>query len=648
MNVPPSVRPRDCLQSFGAAHKLPPDLKRVATNDSSKHPNRVAMTSRAEENSAVRVEDLGRSGAVGDAPQLGAVDVNLSWTTSADAKHRLILTGLAVLLGVSYGLSYGASNQLYYLLPALKHLHPELLQRDWVVSSSHNYHPAYGWLSFWIMKLDAGGALMAILSVATVVSGVFLSVRLVRTLSERSWFLSAVLIVALCMATRTAGPGGTSVYTGIFQPSSLGVVGFLAAAVAWARGRPWHVGWCLAFAGVFHANYLVLSLAAFGCASLVYGAVRASRPGHGPLREWGASTLGCVGPPLLALAWLFPLIWATAQSPLAAEANRLYQDVRGPHHYDVARFWPTFVPWMAWQALGMGSLWDRRKQWGEPAERLLALLVVMAALVASCVFFSTVWRVRSINHLFAWRIAPIGALLAQVAFLTSGSAGPRWQARSRIGFALQLAGATALGLNAHFNRGMVPFALFCGCCALWEGRYWAEVRGVRHVRRVVHGLALGLFALAFVPNALRIPERSNLMGEPAPGLGALCGWVQANTDLNSVFLIPPDLAEFRFWCRRAVVIDWKADPLVPEDFLEWVRRMEAVTGRSPLSGPQDMEGYASLDADRLRRLQEAYGADYVVTRTEQAGSLGVPSVFHSSHFEVFPAKSGDLAALPAR
>lgn len=115
----------------------------------------------------------------------------------------------------------------------------------------------------------------------------------------------------------------------------------------------------------------------------------------------------------------------------------------------------------------------------------------------------------------------------------------------------------------------------------------------------------------------RVPRKLSSNGplDLSPrGLGALCQWVRRETPKDAIFLIPPDFPEFRFHCRRAIVVDWKGDPLLPKDFMAWIRRMEDVTGRSPLKGPHDVKRFYSLDNEQLRKVARRYKAEYIVTR----------------------------------
>lgn len=117
------------------------------------------------------------------------------------------------------------------------------------------------------------------------------------------------------------------------------------------------------------------------------------------------------------LLWMLPMILESSSGPHADLVQRIYQDVRGPHHYVVTSFWRAFLPWLGWQALGAGALVEMRASWGDRGDRVQRALLAILLLVSFCASFSSVIRIRSINHLFAWRVAPIGALIAQVTLL---------------------------------------------------------------------------------------------------------------------------------------------------------------------------------------------------------------------------------------
>ena len=75
----------------------------------------------------------------------------------------------------------------------------------------------------------------------------------------------------------------------------------------------------------------------------------------------------------------------------------------------------------------------------------------------------------------------------------------------------------------------------------------------------------------------------------------LYAWA-ADTASDAVFVVPPELEEFRLRSARAVVADWKSTPILPEEVMEWYERMVAISGR-PVSGVEDAsDAYREMTA----------------------------------------------------
>lgn len=543
---------------------------------------------------------------------------------------------LAIVLGISLGLNYGASNQLYYLLPSLAEANPGILTRDWLVTETKHYHPAFGVLGTWLIRADPSGWLVALASVVVIAFvGIFLA-RLARTFDSRGWFVATLLVLASCVVSRTMGPGGTYVISRTFQPSALGALGLVVGAFFFTTRRYWKCGVALGIGGAFHANYLLLGILSFGLAGVFDTIAEERRPAFRTfcLGAWRNLTPTLV-PSLVVLVWMLPMIMESSSGPDADLVQRIYQDVRGPHHYVVAQFWRDFVPWLGWQALGAGALFEMQVPWGNRARRMQRMLLAILVIVSVCVLFSSVVRVRSINHLFAWRLAPVGVLLAQVAFFTAVSSRPRPWFQNRHAIKLQAVGFLLLGIGALLLRDPWPVGFACAGLVIGGIRHFLTERQVR-CAGVPAALALALFIGVVAAPLSRLEKRSNLLREQPKGLGALCKWVARKTPTEAIFLIPPDFHEFRFHCRRAVVVDWKADPLLPKDFMEWLRRMQDVTGRSRV----DVRGFYSLDTKHLRKVAKRYDADYIITRPRKhRPPIKAPRLFSNKHFEVYQVPS---------
>ncbi len=243
---------------------------------------------------------------------------------------------LAFLFGLGFGLNYARSNQVYYLLEPLRMLHPTLWQRDWLAAQTQVYHPSYAWLAAELLRLSPSGLAIAWANVVAIGLAMLALYLVLRLLLSRERTLSGfALLLILASVSRTLGPGMTYAFSEIFQPSTIGALGTLAAAAAFIAGRPLWSGLCLAFAGAFHVNYLVLCLFVFGVAWLSSGRERLL-----------SRTLAGIGPPLLVLCFFLPFLLSSADPKISAEAEHIYQEMRAPHHYVVPTFAWDFSFWI--------------------------------------------------------------------------------------------------------------------------------------------------------------------------------------------------------------------------------------------------------------------------------------------------------------
>ncbi len=90
-------------------------------------------------------------------------------------------------------------------------------------------------------------------------------------------------------------------------------------------------------------------------------------------------------------------------------------------------------------------------------------------------------------------------------------------------------------------------------------------------------------------------------------------WLRESSPRDALYLTPPDLDGARFLGQRAIVVDWKAVPLIPTELLVWYERLCDVTGRH-VQGSGDLAGYQALDGERLSLLVAKYHPDYLVLR----------------------------------
>jgi hypothetical protein len=171
----------------------------------------------------------------------------------------------------------------------------------------------------------------------------------------------------------------------------------------------------------------------------------------------------------------------------------------------------------------------------------------------------------------------------------------------------------------------------------WLGRFTSAAREGLPSAWATGALLITLLAVN-VARCSRFVRYSNVLSGGDPSITELCGWVAKNTPENALFLTPPREIDLRMRCRRAIVVDWM-EPARSSEILEWYARLEDVTGRHPFRGAADLQGYEELDAQRLARLRQRYGVDYVVvTRGHELG-FGAPPVFSGQRFVIYALPS---------
>ena len=542
---------------------------------------------------------------------------------------------LAFLFGLGFGLNFATSNQLYYLLVPLRTLHPTLWTRDWLASETQAYHPSYAWLAAQLLRFSPSGLAIAWSNVICIALAVLsLYAVLSRLLSRERTLAAFCVLLVLASVTRTLGPGMTYAFSEIFQPSTIGSLGVLAAAAAFIAGRPLLSGACLACAGAFHVNYLVLCLFVFGVAWLCTGRVGLV-----------SRMIAGLGPPLFVLCFFLPFLLASADPKMSLEAQRIYQEMRTPHHYVVPTFAWDFSFWIGFQLLGASVLIGPARR-GLPAQRrLLSLLFGTWLLVVPAALMSSVVVVRFVRQLFAWRICAEADLLAQAAFaaalvtvfcdgrraLVEFDRGAR--ALASMGVVILLLGSAVTGKWVTTVLVLVLLLAATVIAQGWLGRFWAAAREGLPLPWVTVALLLTLIGVNIARGA-RFQRYSNVLSGGDHSVTELCAWATAHTREDALFLTPPHEDDIRMRCRRAIVVDWMM-PARPAEILQWYARLEDVTGRHPFRGEVDLKGYEELDANRVSRLHERYGLDYVVVTRGHELELGAPPAFQGQRFVVY-------------
>ena len=568
---------------------------------------------------------------------------------AAMVKGALIRGGPAILLaflfGLGFGLNYATSNQLYYLLEPIRTLHPTLWTRDWLAAKCQAYHPSYAWLTAQLLRVGPSGLGIAWANAVAIGLAMLSLYSVLRLLLSRERVLAGFcLLLILASVTRTLGPGMTYAFSEIFQPSTIGSLGILAAMAAFVAGRPLLSGLCLAFAGAFHCNYLVLGLFVFAVACLLLGRERlVSR-----------MLLG-IGPPLLVLCFFLSFLLSSTDPKISLDAQHIYQEMRAPHHYVVPTFAWDFSFWIGFQLLAAAVLIGPAARGLTVQRRVLSLLLATWLLVIPAALLSSVVVVRFVRQLFAWRICAEAELLAQVAlaaalvtvFCDGRQALANFDRRARglagSAVAVFFLGSAATGKWVITLLVLVLLLVAVGIAQGWLGRYTTRAREGLPSNWATLALLTTLIAVN-VARCTRFVRYSNVLSGGDHSVTELCDWARAHTPESALFLTPPHEDDIRLHCQRAVVVDWMA-PARPAEVLEWYERLEDVTGRRPFRGAADLEGYEELDAKRVEKLRERYGLDYVVVTRGHELDLGVSPAFSGQRFVAYALPHAASAGL---
>jgi len=160
------------------------------------------------------------------------------------------------------------------------------------------------------------------------------------------------------------------------------------------------------------------------------------------------------------------------------------------------------------------------------------------------------------------------------------------------------------------------------------------------------GISVSIFAVAAVgllfshlPSRVSAAySRSTLFSPQALGMDYnLYQWAQ-RSPINSNFVIPPELEEFRLFGARAIVVDWKSTPIKPSELIAWHKRVEEVAGRKVGNEDDAVKGYRNQSLSQLRKAARHFGANYIVIDRKHhiAEIRGELPLFVSDRYAVYP------------
>ncbi|MEO8905391.1 MAG: DUF6798 domain-containing protein, partial [Polyangiaceae bacterium] len=323
---------------------------------------------------------------------------------------------------------------------------------------------------------------------------------------------------------------------------------------------------------------------------------------------------------------------AASHTKASPEAQEILFRIRSPHHYNPAHYERNFMPFAAWQMLGIGAGWLIHRT--PHGRRLGAVFLGLMATIWGGTILTTFVDIPKVNQIFVWRFAPNADLMGQILVacaLAQVLSKPRiLRSYSSVAVGLVCAGLGVFGLFFRNKEGaelprllfaffgiailarLLDLALDLLSHVLPTQRSLTEVakRWLGRSPILVGVTALYLLAPDRVAHGY---NRSTLLKEEGGSQADLYRWLREDSPKDAVFLTPPDLEGLRYLGQRAIVVDWKAVPLIPTELLGWYERLCDVTGRH-VGSAGDMNGYGSLDQERLALIVSKYHPDYVVLR----------------------------------
>ena len=182
----------------------------------------------------------------------------------------------------------------------------------------------------------------------------------------------------------------------------------------------------------------------------------------------------------------------------------------------------------------------------------------------------------------------------------------------------------------YFGGYYTEFILF----VILTGLVYLVYRAGVDRRKIVVLAFIGLLGVLFLVN--------HGLSKDVNEYEKLYSWIKMNTDKESLFLIPPNIASFRLEAERAVIVDYKAFPFNDKDLKEWISRIKDVTNNVEFKhrGQRYAEikkGYATLTKEKVLRLKERYNLDYAVFY--KPSNLGFKVVYEDDLFVVYGVKN---------
>lgn len=538
---------------------------------------------------------------------------------------------IALAIAFSFGFSYGnVGNQETYLPHALNFVNPHFLENDWLVRDTTAYHSSFRWIILALAKTGALGWAAAILNTLLIAFSLIMLYQIIAVQFCGNAVVATVLALLFITLDRTATVGSSYLFADGLQPSTLATAAWFVAIFGFLRGRYVLAGCLLAIGGLFHANFLVLGIGLFTLAHLLLNKGKRL-----------VNLAAQIGPSLLILLFFLPLILAAANGEGAQQAREIFLVIRSPHHYVPLTYLPQFLYLTGWFLCGLSALLAMPDL---PSRRsLMALVLALAISIGGATMLTTLVFVPPVSQLFVWRLAPFLLVLSQISvaiFMVQLLQLPTFEKKhSRLLFLIALSGALAiLRWVAYAGLDILRTAAAVLPILAYLGVFFAHRKSLLTSKQALFAVGgAGMLAVS-VLTVSRIPsvfDKSTLLH---PNTNRLYEWAHS-TDERTIFLLPPELGDFRLLAGRPVVVDWKSTPVKADELLNWYHRINDIAGKPVFSFNDAVQGYRSHGLSELHSLAAHYNASYIIVdrkRHHLEGIAEVP-VFSDETYSVFAA-----------
>jgi hypothetical protein len=524
----------------------------------------------------------------------------------------IILSPIILITAFSFGFSWGnVGNHHTYMIHPLSMLNDNFAVGDWFTYDTRPYHPSFSYFVIFLSTIAPLPWITAIANTILIAIGLlFIIDIIIRLSSDEDRFFAVGFVFALIWITKTWYAGQSYIFSDGLQPSSISATCYLASMAYFLRKEMGKSGFFLGLGGIFHANFLVLGIAAFGLAQVLLG-----------INNIWKRIICQVGPSIIILIINSSMLFSASIGHNAQEARYIFQFIRSPFHYVPLTFAENANLCLLWIIFGIWS--GLRVKDKDLRKNVLCLLLALSLPVVIGYIFTTIVFIPVVSQIFVFRLLPFAILLSIIlqsvyaAEIMMGKENIGWAEIIEVGISVLMILLSIKGILGYLARFIVLIGFLGNAAGISMLLYNRIVPGKAKFRLALSSLAVILalvYALPSLTAALRHTLYHSYLLHPelhSPQLD-LYKWAR-NTPIGTKFLVPPGLREFRLMSEKAVVADWSATPAFGPGLVEWYNRMCIIAGRDKIESSEVVtESYKNMTNDRLRLLKQKYLFDYAV------------------------------------